>query len=253
MTNVLITGATGFVGSNMVDLLIKSKPDWKLFITKRWHLSSLKNVSHNLHKITTIDCDITDPHSTNTAINLAKPDIIFHFAAESFVSPSWRNPTRYMSVNYNGTLNILEAVRSIVPNCIVHIPGSGEEYGDISIDDLPITPNTPLNPVNPYAVTKVAQDLIAKVYYDSYGLNVIRTRSFNHEGPRRSHHFGLPWYAYQIIRIKNGLQEPVLETGSTSDKETLRTFMICAKLIYLLCKSVSLVSYTWLAIQVTHM
>ena len=96
-----------------------------------------------------------------------------------------------MDVNYNGTVNLLEAIRKISPDTVIHIPGSGEEYGDIKESDLPINPMTVINPVNPYAVSKVAQDLIAKVYFDSYSTKVIRTRAFNHEGPRREKVFGI--------------------------------------------------------------
>ncbi len=98
------------------------------------------------------------------------------------------------------------------------IPGSGEEYGEIHENELPITEDSILRPVNPYAVTKIAQDLIANVYHVSYGLDVIRVRSFNHEGPRRDNVFGIPWYAYQIAKIEQGLQEPEIKTGHTGDK-----------------------------------
>ncbi|MBI96510.1 GDP-mannose 4,6-dehydratase [bacterium] len=202
----------------MADLIVKKFPNCKIYASRRWHLSDLSNIENILDKITLIDCDLTDPISTNDLIELTKPEVIFHFAAESFVSPSWKNPHRYMSVNYNGTVNILEAIRKLSPNTIIHIPGSGEEYGDIKETDLPINTNTLINPVNPYAVSKVAQDLIAKVYFDSYSTKVIRTRAFNHEGPRRSFVFGLPWYAYQICRIKKGLQDPIIKTGHRFDK-----------------------------------
>lgn len=202
----------------MADLILSKYPQTKIYACKRWHHSDLTNVRHLLDKITFVDCDLTDPLSTADLVKISKPEVIFHFAAESFVSPSWKNPTRYMNLNYHGTVNLLEAVRQYSPDTFIHIPGSGEEYGDIKKDDLPITESTNINPVNPYAVTKVAQDLIAKVYFDSYGTNVIRTRSFNHEGPRRKNVFGLPWYAYQICRIKKGLQPPTLKTGHTGDK-----------------------------------
>ena len=202
----------------MADLITQLYPECRIFGTKRWHLSSLKNIDHILDKITFVDCDLTDPVSTNDLVKLTKPELVFHFAAESFVSPSWKNPHRYMQVNYNGTVNLLEAIRKISPETIIHIPGSGEEYGDIGEDELPINVNTLINPVNPYAVSKVAQDLISKVYFDSYKTNVIRTRGFNHEGPRRSYNFGLPWYAYQICRIKQNIQEPIIKTGYRFDK-----------------------------------
>ena len=92
---------------------------------------------------------------------------IFHFAAESFVSPSWDHPTRYMSVNYNGTLNILDSIKNFSPHTKIIIPGSGEEYGEVNKNELPINTKTVLRPVNPYAVTKIAQDLINYVYFKS--------------------------------------------------------------------------------------
>ena len=202
----------------MADLISEKYPNTTIYASKRWHLSNLDNVRHLHDKIQYIDCDLTDPVSTGDLISQSKPDIVFHFAAESFVSPSWRNPHRYMNVNHGGTINLLESIRKYSPGSTIHIPGSGEEYGDISPSELPINTQTCINPVNPYAVSKVAQDLAAKVYFDSYGTTVIRTRAFNHEGPRRQFVFGLPWYAYQICRIKQGLQEPRLETGHRLDK-----------------------------------
>lgn len=215
---ILITGVTGFVGSHMADYLLQRDPDAEIYATKRWHLSKMDNVRHIQDRIRWIDCDLTDPVSTRTAIDKAAPDCIYHFAAESFVSPSWANPHRYMAVNYNGTVNILEALRMSGSKARLLIPGSGEEYGEIEESELPITETSVLRPVNPYAVTKIAQDLIGFVYVRSYGINVIRTRAFNHEGPRRENVFGIPWYAYQIARVEAGLQDPDLRVGHIEDR-----------------------------------
>lgn len=217
MKKILVTGANGFVGSHMVELLL-SKKYKKIYATKRWHLSNLNNISHLKNKLNFIDCDITDSISTSNLIKDLKPDVVYHFAAESFVSPSWAHPHRYMSVNYNGTLNLLEAIKNFSPKTFIHIPGSGEEYGQVDKVDIPIDEKTQLKPVNPYAVTKIAQDLIGYVYFKSYGVNVIRTRSFNHEGPRRENVFGIPWYAYQIACIEKNKQAPIIRVGHTSDK-----------------------------------
>tara|TARA_A100001011_G_C14279761_1_gene831036 strand:+ start:1219 stop:2223 length:1005 start_codon:yes stop_codon:yes gene_type:complete len=215
---VLITGVTGFVGSHMADYIIEKKFNVELYGLKRWHLSNLKYVKHIINKIKLVDCDITDPIGTRNMINKVNPDTIFHCAAESFVSPSWDHPTRYMNVNYNGTLNILDSLKEKKSKAIFHIPGSGEEYGEIYPKELPISPETVLRPVNPYAVSKIAQDLIGYVYHKSYGIKVIRTRAFNHEGPRREKVFGIPWYAYQIALIENNLQKPLIKVGGIDDK-----------------------------------
>jgi len=216
---ILITGITGFVGSHMADFLLQ-RDDVEVYGTKRWNLSRLRNIYHQLDnpRLTIIDCDITDPVGVNNLIEKVVPDNIFHFAAESFVSPSWLHPSHYMDINYKGTVNIMEACRMAKINPRILIAGSPEEHGDIKAEELPITESTVLRPVNPYAVTKVAQDLIGYVYHRSYGMNIIRTRAFNHEGPRRDYVFGLPWYAYQIARIEAGKQTPILETGHTGDK-----------------------------------
>lgn len=214
---ILITGITGFVGSHLADFVMEKFPSTEIYATRRYHLSRMDNVYHMIDEINWVDCDITDPIACKKLISKVQPDRIFHCAAESFVSPSWDHPTRYMSVNYNGTLNLLEALRELECTAPFHIPGSGEEYGLIYPDEVPITETTVLRPVNPYAVTKVAQDLIGYVYNQSYGTKVIRTRAFNHEGPRREKFFGIPWYAYQIAKIEKGLQDPLILHGHIDD------------------------------------
>lgn len=215
---VLITGVTGFVGSHMADFLLEKGIE--VYGLKRWNLSNMRNVRHlvNDDRLTLLDCDITDPIGVREVIERVKPDKIFHFAAESFVSTSWIHPSHYMDVNFKGTVNFLDAIRQAGINPRFHIAGSGEEYGEIYEDELPINDKTILRPMNPYAVSKIAQDLIGFVYFKSYGLNVIRTRAFNHEGPRRDNVFGISWYAYQIARIENGRQKPIVRVGHTDDK-----------------------------------
>jgi len=219
MSKILITGITGFVGSHLADYILKNHKNKKLFGTKRYHLSRLEHVKHIYNRINWFDCDITDSRATLELIEEIRPDIIFHCAAESFVSPSWRHPRRYMDVNYLGTVNMLDALLKVgLTNTVFHIPGSGEEYGLAYEEELPLDEKSVLRPVNPYAVTKIAQDLIGYVYNKSYNLKVIRTRSFNHEGPRREKVFGIPWYAYQIARIERKMQDPIIKTGRINDK-----------------------------------
>lgn len=214
---MLITGITGFVGSHLADLALEYG-DIELWGSKRWNLSRFRNVRHILNRIRWFDCDLTDPVATSRLIREVMPDRIFHMAAESFVSPSWDHPTHWMDVNYKATVNILEGMRIAGCDARIHLPGSGEEYGEVLQNEIPITGSTPLRPVNPYAVTKIAQDLIGYVYFRSYGMKVIRTRAFNHEGPRRDNVFGISSYAYQIARIEAGLQPPIVEVGHIDDR-----------------------------------
>ena len=216
MRRTLITGITGFVGSHLAELCLRKGE--KVYGLKRYHLSSMKNVAHIEDKIIWYDVDLMDPKAIKDVLAQINPDVIFHMAAQSFVSPSWGHPYLYMDANYKMTVNLFEACLANKINPLIHIPGSGEEYGDVPIEELPITPETTLRPVNPYAVSKIAQDLIGFVYFSSYGTKVIRTRAFNHEGPRRDKVFGIPWYAYQIARIEKGLQEPLMKVGHIDDR-----------------------------------
>ncbi|MDO8554730.1 MAG: GDP-mannose 4,6-dehydratase [Candidatus Micrarchaeota archaeon] len=213
---ILITGITGFVGSHMADYMLEK--GMEVHGLKRWNLSRLRNVRHIMDKVTWHDCDLTDPVAIREIIKKVKPDRIFHFAAESFVSPSWQNPSHYMDVNYKGTVNLFEAVKEAGINPKILMPGSGEEYGEIYESEVPINENTQIRPVNPYAVTKIAQDFISYVYFRSYGMRPIRVRTFNHEGPRRDNVFGLSSYAYQIAKIEAGKQPPVIKVGHTEDR-----------------------------------
>jgi len=219
MDKVLITGVTGFVGSHLADHCLATGHE--VFGLRRYHLSPMHNVAHIADRINWIDCDMTDQKAVAKAVGIVLPDQIFHMAAQSFVSPSWDHPHLYMDANYKMTVNLFEACLTHGINPRILIPGSGEEFGEIYEHELPITEETALRPVNPYAVAKIAQDLIGYVYHRSYGMNVIRTRAFNHEGPRRSHVFGVPWYAYQVVRIERGLQESMLKVGHVDD---LRNF-----------------------------
>lgn len=205
-----------------MDLLLSKNngngPKLEIYATRRYHLSRRDKIEHFEDKIEWIDCDLTDPVSTTKMIKNLRPDHVYHMAAESFVSPSWDHPHRYMDVNYSATVNLLEAIKDYSKNTKILIPGSGEEYGEIFESELPINLSSPLRPVNPYAVTKIAQDLISFVYFKSYGLNVVRLRTFNHEGPRRERYFGIASYCYQIARIEEGLQESIIQVGDIADK-----------------------------------
>lgn len=213
---VLITGITGFVGSHMADYVLNK--GMKVYGLKRWNQSRLRNVRHILSEVEFFDCDLTDPISIHNIIEKIKPAKIFHFAAQSGLGPSWTHPSMYMDVNYKGTLNLLEAVRKAEINPKILISGSVAVYGDIPPEQLSMTEETSLNPLNPYAVSKIAEDYIGYVYHKTYGMNVVRTRAFNIEGPRRDKIFGLPWYAYQVALIEKGAQEPILQSGYVSAK-----------------------------------
>jgi GDP-4-dehydro-6-deoxy-D-mannose reductase len=214
MTKVLITGITGFAGSYLAQLLLEKK-DVKVFGIKRWR-SKLDNIAQIKDRLVLKECDIKDASSVREILREIKPDMIFHLAAQSFVPTSWHSPSETLTTNIIGELNIFEGIRQAGIDPLIQIAGSSEEYGLVRKEDIPIKETTQLNPLSPYAVSKVGQDLLAYQYYKSYGLRAVRTRAFNHTGPRRVEVFVCSNFAYQIARIEEGLQEPAIYTGNLS-------------------------------------
>ncbi len=216
---VLITGITGFVGSHLADFLLK-KGDIEIYGIERWR-SRTENIEHIKDKITLLGCDIRDATSVKNLIEKIKPDKIFHLAAQSFVPTSWHAPQETLTTNIIGELNVFEAVRELEINPLIQIACSSEEYGLIKEDELPVKETNPLRPLSPYAVSKVGQDLLGYQYYKSYGLNIIRTRGFNHSGPRRGEVFVCSDFAKQIAKIEKKKQKPVIHVGNL---EAIRDF-----------------------------
>jgi GDP-4-dehydro-6-deoxy-D-mannose reductase len=213
-TRVLITGVTGFVGSHMLEYLLR-RGDCEIYGLRRWQ-DRMDNIEHLEDKFITVEGDITDGVSMRRIMNDIQPDKIFHLAAQSFVPTSWKAPEETLITNIIGTLKIFEAVRSARINPDIQIACSSEEYGSVYPNEIPVKENNSLRPLSPYAVSKVACDVLGYQYHKSYNLRIIRTRAFNHEGPRRGEVFVTSNFAKQIAEIEKGKQKPVIYVGNLS-------------------------------------
>lgn len=212
--NILVTGATGFVGSHFCDLLIREQAG-HVHITKRWR-SSLTNLETSLHSpyLHLHECELRDPTSVHSLIETVQPDLVFHFAAQGAVGVSWNYPTTTIQDDFLMQVNLFEAIRRLAHKPKIFVPLSAEEYGKISPNDLPISEDHPLRPVSPYAVGKATQEMLAFQYHASYDLPIYMARSFNQEGPRRPSAFAIASFAKQIALIEKGKNEPVLRVGN---------------------------------------
>ena len=212
---LLITGITGFVGSHMAEYALAQGAD--VFGSARWR-SRTENIEHLRGKIHLVECDLRDPASVRKLLATTSPTHLIHLAAQSFVGTSWHTPGETLSTNTVCQVNLLEGIRElkVVPRFLVI--GTSEEYGLVYPDELPIKETNPLRPLSPYAVSKVTQDLMGFQYFKSYGFPIMRTRAFNHEGPRRGEVFVTSNFAKQIAEIEVGLRDPVILVGDLTPK-----------------------------------
>jgi GDP-4-dehydro-6-deoxy-D-mannose reductase len=216
----LITGITGFAGSHLAEYLLAEHPDVEVYGTYRWR-SRMDSVEHLRSRVKLLEADLRDYTSMHGALERSRPDVIFHLAAQSFVPASWSAPNETLTTNIAGQTNLFEAIRALKIDPVVQIACSSEEYGLVLPGETPIKETNPLRPLSPYAVSKVAQDYLGYQYFQSYGLKVVRTRGFNHTGPRRGQVFVTSNFCSQVAAIELGLQEPVIRVGNV---EAIRDF-----------------------------
>lgn len=212
---ILITGVTGFVGSHLAEYVLEQGHE--VAGTMRWR-SQKENVEIVADRVRLYECDLRDATAVRHAIADFRPERIFHLAAQSYVHSSWAAPAETLSTNVLSQVHLFEAIREMKLDCRIQIAGSSEEYGLVLPDELPIREDNPLRPLSPYAVSKVAQDLMGFQYYRSYGLHIVRTRAFNHEGPRRGEVFVTSNFAKQIAEAEAGRRKPVMDVGNLEAK-----------------------------------
>jgi len=213
-----ITGITGFAGSHLAELLLKEGVE--VHGLCRWR-SRTENIEHIKNKLHLIEGDLLDLNSLQRAMMDVRPDYVFHLAAQSFVPASWTSPAATFEINVVGSCNLFEAIRAAKIDPIIQIACSSEEYGLVKKGEVPIKETNPLRPLSPYGVSKLAMDFMGYQYFQSYGMRIIRTRAFNHTGPRRGEVFVCSSFAKQIAEIEAGIKKPILLVGNL---EAIRDF-----------------------------
>lgn len=210
--STMVIGAAGFVGPYLVDS-IRAELDNEIIVTK------LCNEQTDISGAVIENLDVLDRKQIFDVIGKYKPQYIFYLAALSSVAASWKNPSLTVDINIKGALNLLDTIREINNyNPRILIVGSGEEYGHIQENEIPIRETNSLHPGNVYAVTKACQNMMATLYSEAYGMDIVLTRSFNHIGPGQKPIFVIADFCSQVAKIEKGQQEAVIKVGNLSAK-----------------------------------
>ena len=220
--NILITGGTGFVGSHMIDFILKYaiKPNQKIYCTKRW-MEDTKNLDHiDDKRLEYIDCDLLDAQSIIRAVEISKPEKVFHFAAQSFPEVSFKTPIITLQTNTIGTTHLLEAIKESKYNPVIVSVSTSEVYGMPEENEVPIKETNPIRAANPYSISKVGHDLMSQYYHKAYGMKIITTRMFSHEGARRGKELALSSFAYQIAKAEKLVGEQFIYHGNLDSTRT---------------------------------
>jgi GDP-4-dehydro-6-deoxy-D-mannose reductase len=208
---VLVTGAHGFVGGHLLQLLHDEHPEAEVFALVRPRGGA---PGPRPGRTTILEADVDDAPAMAAAVATARPDRIFHLAGQSSVHHSWIDPGATLRTNVMGVVHLMDAVRAERLRPRVLVVGSADEYGIVEDASVPVREETPLRPVSPYAVSKVAQGLLALEYALPGGPEVVRTRTFPHTGPGRGEAFAESSFARQIAEAAAGRRPPVLSVGN---------------------------------------
>ncbi|MGN0246158.1 MAG: GDP-mannose 4,6-dehydratase [Lachnospiraceae bacterium] len=213
----LITGFSGFVGKHFLKYLYEMNEVASIMgLDIRQPAFDVSIYSDRLD-IQYQTVNLLDKDALMTILSSFKPQYILHLASFSSVAFSWQHPEESFVNNTNIFLNLTSALKELELSCRVLSIGSSEEYGNVSAKQLPLREDMPLQPVSPYAVARVSQEMLSKVFVDSYHLDIILTRSFNHIGPWQDERFVVPSFIRRILNIKeSGASEGTIETGDTT-------------------------------------
>ncbi len=233
---ILITGVTGFVAAHFLEYLNTAEPGAEVLGIAR-HATGFDTTSYPNLIITLQEIDLLDKDAVGTALTHFKPEYVLHLASVSSVALSWQLPLESFVNNTNIFLNLVEEIRITNTKCRILSIGSSEEYGDVPENELPLTETHSLQPVSPYAVARVAQEMLSTIYAKGYKLDIVISRSFNHIGPGQKDKFVISSFAKQLVQLASN-KDPVKKI-ITGNLNIIRDFLDVrdvVKAYYLLLK-----------------
>jgi GDP-4-dehydro-6-deoxy-D-mannose reductase len=216
MPNILVLGATGFVGSYLMELAIERGDS----VIGTDYCATIDSRDYSGFHTHLRRCDIRYGTQLRSLLSDFQPDVIYHLAAQSFPALSWKAPEETLETNVLGTLNLYEAIRACKISPVVVVACSSAQYGDVAQEDIPVKESQPMRPLHSYGVSKVATELLALQYWHNFGVRSICARIFNTTGPRKQGDVCADFTA-RAVAIERGNHPPVLRVGNLS---TYRAF-----------------------------
>jgi GDP-4-dehydro-6-deoxy-D-mannose reductase len=216
-TRVLVTGATGFVGRHLLDLLVRE--DTEITAWRRADANETLPAAHaSRPQVRWVDVEVANPASVTAAVQLAAPEHVYHLAGASHVGRSWDETTSTLETNVLGTHHLLGALRSAAPGARVLLPCSALVYRP---SGQPLVEDSPIGPASPYGISKLAQEMLGRLACEADGQHVLLSRSFNHVGPGQAPIFFASSFARQIALAEVGRIAPVIEVGNLDARRDL--------------------------------
>lgn len=234
----LIIGGSGFVGSYLAEHL--HRLGHEVMATRMphspadmWTAKDEKAAGYGA----VYDLDILDKEAVAALLDQIKPDLVFHLAAQSSVAASWKDPQLTIDVNIKGSTNVLDALRCLKKKPKILLVGSGEEYGKVSKEEVPVKETHAVMPGNIYAATKACQNSIGTIYAQAYGLETVMVRAFNQIAPKQHPMYVASDFCRQAALIEAGRKEAVIRTGNlearrdfTDVRDTVRAYALLAQM-----------------------
>ncbi len=225
----LVTGAEGFIGSHLVQFL--QGRGWEVTGS---YLALGSLTIPQLRNLSLVQCDLRNGQKVTQLVARIRPTHIFHLGAQSLPTSSWSDPVNTFEANIMGSLHLFEAIRYMNRLPVVVSACSSAEYGHVADAHMPVREEHPLRPLHPYGISKVCLDLLAREYFLDYKIPTVNIRLFNTTGPGKTSDAPSD-FVRQLVRIKKGLQPPVIEVGNLKPKrafldvqDTVRGFYLAA-------------------------
>ncbi len=254
MKNILITGANGFIGSHLIDFIIKKnykiyaldRPNQvyrnlsrftkgKLSFSNEEKLKFLEEsiiIPTNNDKLTILECDLKNAQLLEKVIQSVKPKFIFHFGAQPLVIPSWEDPVNTIETNVIGTINLFEPIKKNKIKTRVIIACTSAEYGTTTSLQRPLKETDPLLAIHPYGISKIATELLARQYFINFGIEIVNLRFFNQTGPRKMGD-ACADFVRKIAEIELNLSKPIIEVGNLNSFRDITEIKDSSKAIWL--------------------